>query len=117
MSRLEADDHDDETRDSDPQVAANQLDAGLEVAFRSDGPMSLADTVDQTKGQVGAGNLLANRYKLSEAIGEGGMGSVWLAEQKRNRSRKKLGMQDSRRFCIVPEWTIEIESFRNFASL
>ncbi|MBL8892457.1 MAG: protein kinase [Planctomycetaceae bacterium] len=37
---------------------------------------------------TGHGTVLSDRYKLIEAIGEGGMGSVWLAEQKEPVKRK-----------------------------
>ena len=41
----------------------------------------LADT-DLNASQVNPGLIIAGRYKLLEAIGEGGMGTVWLAEQR-----------------------------------
>ncbi len=54
---------------------------------------------------IGAGVMIAGRYKLIEQIGEGGMGSVWLAEQKEPVKRKvalklvKAGM-DSRAVLV-----------------
>jgi serine/threonine protein kinase/tetratricopeptide (TPR) repeat protein len=41
-----------------------------------------AGTIDQPPATEQSGALIAGRYKLLEEIGEGGMGNVWMAEQR-----------------------------------
>jgi eukaryotic-like serine/threonine-protein kinase len=45
-------------------------------------PSGLGGTVEQDALGVVSGTVIAGRYKLLEQIGEGGMGTVWVAEQR-----------------------------------
>src|SRR5688572_2984605 len=51
-------------------------------------PVTLAPTAAYLPAGEQAGTIIAARYKLLEAIGEGGMGTVWVAEQIQPVKRK-----------------------------
>jgi eukaryotic-like serine/threonine-protein kinase len=76
----------------------SQVDALLRAHFDSgaflldpDGGLSNPQTLETRVLNVALehpGTIIAQRYKLLEAIGEGGMGSVWVAEQTQPVKRK-----------------------------
>jgi serine/threonine protein kinase/tetratricopeptide (TPR) repeat protein len=55
--------------------------AGAEVATGAHAPNRLPGTEDYGDPTARVGSVLAGKYKLIEEIGEGGMGSVYLAQQ------------------------------------
>jgi serine/threonine protein kinase len=64
----------------------HRVEALLDALFQSDklpgvGTLDLAGIWQETIVGSSSGKVLAGRYKLSEEIGEGAMGSVWVAEQ------------------------------------
>ncbi len=76
----------DPTRTSPPDATRDQsdaaLDAGLAAAFGN------PDTRSYQPAEPEVGAILAGKYRLTERIGEGGMGSVWVANQTEPVKRK-----------------------------
>jgi serine/threonine protein kinase len=62
-----------------PQPALDQLLAAVAPALPQQTAPAGEEVAATTEEQ--AGTVLAGKYKLSERIGQGGMGSVWLAQQ------------------------------------
>jgi serine/threonine protein kinase/tetratricopeptide (TPR) repeat protein len=76
--------HDPQAAADDASPAEESLDAGLAAGF--------AAAPDATKSfrppAEAVGAMVAGKYKLLEEIGEGGMGTVWMAEQTQPVKRK-----------------------------
>jgi serine/threonine protein kinase len=67
-----------ETRTQSSEESADPLEIGLAAAF---GPRPSEGVTGTHRPAESPGTIIAGKYKLLQQIGEGGMGSVWMADQ------------------------------------
>jgi serine/threonine protein kinase len=70
----------------DRECGGDALRQRVEALLQADAPAPTADHPPTTEPQPGT--VIAAKYRLAERIGEGGMGSVWLAHQSEPVKRK-----------------------------
>ncbi len=99
------------------QDLKSQIQALLCEHDASEGPVprKFRRDAEATRGfenDMEAGSLIAGRFKLLESIGEGGMGSVWVAEQT-NPVKRRLPSSSSRQAWILAKyWPASMRSGR-----